>query len=92
MERRIYKYPLVIVGQQGVKMPSGAHILSVDCQNDVLCIWATIDPLETTMVIRHILIIGTGNPFYENLQEMTFIGTAQMSGGALIWHVFEIDP
>lgn len=84
--RTIYKYPLRIVDEQTVRMPIGAELLSVQMQNGLPCLWATVDP-DLGERSRRILIRGTGHPLTG--QEGRHISTFQMQGGALVFHAFE---
>jgi len=87
--RSIWKFPLEITDLQEVLMPKGAEILTVQMQEQTLCIWAKVNPeKEFETEIRKIRIIGTGHKF--NDENLKYIGTTQMYGGGLIWHVFEV--
>lgn len=83
--KTIWKFPLVICDTQGVTMPEGAKPLAVQLQGDTLCLWALVDP-DAPKVCNTIDIRGTGHPCPDHLGE--HIGTFQLSGGALIFHVF----
>lgn len=82
----IWKYPLTITGNQTLDMPKGAIILSAQIQFGLLYLWAMVDPTQPHDE-RDIEIIGTGHEFAEAPRK--FIGTAQMAGGNLVWHIFE---
>lgn len=82
----IWKFPIKITDVQKVEMPMGAEILSAQMQNGDLCLWALVSPANNKE-LRTIEIHGTGN--YVEPADRKFIGTAQMAGGALVWHVFE---
>lgn len=84
----IWKYPLRVKDTQLVAMPKGARILSVGVQTDTICLWAMVDDREGETVYRRILIVGTGNPVFE-AEDGKFIGTVQLYGGRLVFHVFE---
>lgn len=86
MKKRIFKYPLDIVGLQPIFIPDGGEILSAQLQYGTLCLWVLVNP-DNTPQRRNIAIIGTGNPIPDG--EYVFIDTSQMSGGALVWHIFE---
>lgn len=80
----IWKYQLNIVSLQNINLAADAKILSVDIQNNTLCLWALTNPNAPT-TYRTIEIVGTGmevSPYQKR-----FIGTVQM--GVLVWHVFE---
>jgi len=82
---KIWKFPLEVVDVQEVEMPSGAKLLSVDCQQGCLCLWALVD-LDRATKERHLIeIIGIGNPIESH--HRSFIGTVQM--GAFVWHIFQ---
>lgn len=82
----IYKYPIAITDTQGIRMPAGAKILSAQIQNEVLCIWAMVEP-NNKDVIRQIEIIGTGAEIPHNPLKRDYIGTVQHS--FFVWHVFD---
>lgn len=87
----IYKYPLQIADVQTVMVPEDAEPLSVQLQGDVLCLWMLVDP-EAAALPRTIHIRGTGHPI-EGVGEHgligDYVGTVQMAGGLLVWHVFD---
>lgn len=65
-------------------MPFDAEILSAQLQGNGLCIWALVNPNNSTQA-RSIEIYGTGHDVPDGRRE--FIGTVQP--GALVFHVFE---
>lgn len=85
----IYKYPIQITDVQKVKLPIEAQILTAQMQGDALCIWAIVDEAATDTEERTIEVFGTGHPMGQVFRQ--YIGTVQMQGGALVWHVFERD-
>lgn len=87
MVKKVFKYPLEITDEQVVEMPEGAKIISVQTQNNQVCLWAIVTP-HNQLIKRGIRIYGTGHPIdRENLE---YIGTAIMENGNLVWHVFEV--
>jgi len=82
----IWKFPLQTINAQEIKMPVGAEILTVQVQNDEPYLWARVDT-DAFAGSRQIAIHGTGH----ELSALTrkYIGTYQLSGGALVFHVFE---
>lgn len=82
----IWKYPLIIEDEQTLQMPRGAVILSAQVQHGSLFLWAMVDPTQPHDE-RDIEIIGTGMEFSE--APRNYIGTVQMAGGNLVWHIFE---
>lgn len=84
MEKKIFKYPLALIGQQTVEMPTTAVLLSVQLQGLDICLWALVQP-DLPKSKRVIMIYGTGEAI--NANDHIFIGTVQI--GLYVWHVFE---
>lgn len=82
----IWKFGLDLKDEQMIEMPAGAIILSVQYQHGSLCLWALVDPTQTT-VGRAIRIVGTGHPA-DDVNAHDYIGTVQAHGGNFVWHVF----
>jgi hypothetical protein len=68
----IYKYQFEIENFVFIEMHKNAKILSVQMQNDIP---------------RRFFIIGTGQPFNQNVWISGFIGTIQQP--PFVWHIFE---
>ncbi len=87
---RIWKYTLEVTDAQRLKMPRSAKLLCVQIQAGVPTLWALVDP-SAGMDWRYLLTIGTGNPMPGGIGE--YIGTYQLHGGALVFHIFEgLEP
>lgn len=71
-----------------VMMPADAQILTVQMQGQSACIWALCDR-NAELKERHLAIYATGQELPEEPGE--YIGTFQAHGGALVFHVFEIN-
>lgn len=82
---KIFKYDLSVTDVQDIEMPAGAVLLSVQMQYGRLCVWAVVNPEAPTMP-RRFWVIGTGRTVPERIG--IFLGTVQMAGGDLVWHVF----
>ena len=82
--KTIWKFQLTI-GEPVAAMPRGAQILTVHEQYGEVCLWALVDP-DAPTEDRRFHIVGTGHP---SAHLKNYIGTAQVAGGALVWHVFE---
>lgn len=83
--KTVYKYAL----EPEMKLPKGAKILSVNIQQDVLCLWSEVDT-ELPLEQRNFLAYGTGwqiNP--DSKRE--FIATVFGPSG-LVWHIYEVLP
>lgn len=88
-EYRIYKYPIQVTDKQTIKLPAEYQILCVQVQETIPCIWALIDPDNPEQEV-FIETIGTGHPIlYEGRTRRSYIGTYQIQGGSLVFHVFE---
>lgn len=84
----IWKFPLRFPADvQTVAMPRRSEILSCQLQDSTPTLWAVVDPEEPTES-RTIRIFGTGHTLPEQHAILSYIGTVQMIGGALVWHVF----
>jgi len=85
----IWKFTLETKDRQTVKMPKGARILSLQMQNGNPQVWALVDQ-SSVKACRRIAIYGTGHPVGENGWPGEFVGTYQMNGGTLVFHVFDL--
>ena len=83
---KIFKYLLAVTDVQCIEMPMGSEILTVQMQGDVACLWALVNP-ENPMHKKTILICGTGHQL--DAHPGYYIGTFQVHGGSLVFHVFE---
>lgn len=88
METAIWKFPLELKDRQEIEMPGGAHILTIQMQNGVPCMWAIVVP-ETPTEKRKFITVGTGHPMPHELSAREYVGTWQ--GGAYVWHVFDLS-
>lgn len=86
--KKIYKYPIAVDDTQAVKMPEGAEILTVQLQGGFPCLWALVDT-EKPIKEFYIKTFGTGHEVPETGYERKYIGTYQLEGGALVFHVFQ---
>jgi hypothetical protein len=84
----IFKYPFKTTDNFEISMPKDATILTVATQNESPCMWALVTPDVNEKQIRKFRVFGTGHPIDTAL--LYYIGTYQLQGGALVFHVFEI--
>ena len=82
---RIHKYPLKVADHQEIDMPLGARILCVQVQGGIPCLWAEVSP-ESAPESRLIVTYGLGNPMGSHA---AYVGTYQLDGGSLTFHVYE---
>lgn len=91
MSATIFRYTAEITHPAKVEMPKGAQVISVAPTRtgpEGLDIWAIVDP-ENDLETRQFWIVGTGHDMPETYGR--FLGTIQVYGGQLIFHVFEAD-
>lgn len=84
--RQIWKFQLETTDLQSVEMPDGAKVLTVQVQHGTPCIWAECDT-EAEKEKRWFRTFGTGHPMPDKPGE--YIGTYQLNGGDLVFHVFD---
>jgi len=92
----IYKYPLVIVGEQALELPIDSKILSVASQEieiemgtlKELVLYALVTTNETEELQTFLIkIIGTGNPInIDSLNGYIFLNTVKQD--SFMWHVY----
>lgn len=84
--RTIWKFELPMADSSDISMPVGAEVLCVQVQHGFPHIWAIVDTEKPPRVVRRFCIRGTG-------QELgavgKYIGTFQVRGGELVFHLFE---
>ena len=85
--KAVYKYPLRIDDYQSVLIPMGAKILCIKVQNGTPCLWALIDKDATYDELVTIRCAGTGHDIKEDVE---YIDTIMISGGALVFHFFKV--
>lgn len=89
MKKTIWKFEIETADLNTVNMPKGAEILTVQNQMGNPCIWALVDPAQETE-LRAFEVFGTGHEVYCDMGiDRKYIGTYQLHGGALVFHVFE---
>lgn len=86
----IWKFKLSIADKCIAHMPHGAKVISVQMQDDALCAWAIVNP-EHHLIEHPFAIIGTGHTF-EISSNCRHLGTVQVHGGSLVFHVFDLLP
>lgn len=93
---KIFKYALDHgPGGYLLPMPDGAQPLCVQIQHNSPCIWALVNPDNEARAHRFI-VVGTGHPLPDISRmtpagkELKYLGTCQMYGGELVWHVFQV--
>lgn len=89
MQQTIWKFPLEVTDKQFINLPKGAEVLAVQTQNEEPCLWALVNPNEPKEE-RCFETFGTGHPVPVGMGvDRKYISTYQLSGGSLVFHVFE---
>jgi len=88
MKKVIWKYELETEDLVKVEMPIGAEILALQTQNDKPCLWVSVDPNQK-LERRDFQIVGTGHTMFDTSLRRKYIGTYQLQGGLLVFHLFE---
>ena len=87
--RKVFKYQFNILDGQPVTMPVGARIVASRVQvtqGDNACfVWAEVDPEETRMEPRFLILRGTGHDVPD---EALFVSTT--FDQEFVWHLYEI--
>ncbi len=88
MKLSIWKFPVPVRDEFTVSMPTGARLLSVQVQGDIgPQLWALCSP-DAELVTRKLAVRGTGHGC-DNLNDSAFVGTFQLHGGGLVFHLFD---
>lgn len=86
MPNAVWKWTLDDVGEQSLRLPQNAQILTIQIQNNKPQLWALVDT-ESPIVIRHFLTYYTGVAMPDG-DFGQYVGTYQLDNG-LVFHVFE---
>ena len=85
----IWKFTMQCADKQVVALPKGAKVLCVQTQNESPCLWVVNPAVEVaTTEDRTFAIYGTGHQ-HESIGGV-YVGTFQLQGGLLVFHVFEV--
>ena len=85
----IWKYPIPMLDEFSLPLPGDARVLSVQMQDGAIQLWALVQPKAAARA-RRFRMIGTGHPIAAAEEaRLAFVGTFQLSGGALVFHLFE---
>lgn len=83
--QRVYKYELPLGDWVSITMPEGAEPLCVQVQHGCPQLWARVT-IGNPPVIHHFRTAGTGHALGSNVGR--HIGSFQLAGGSLVFHVF----
>ncbi len=83
----VWKFELKY-GVNELLLPINSRFLHVHEQHGIVCVWAEVNPLATKET-RRLRVVFTGEGFASSLLTH-YIGTAHLSSGELVCHVFEV--
>lgn len=89
--KTIWKFPIMLNISNIVKisMPKNSEIISLQMQNEEPCMWVIVDTHVGTEE-RTFEVYGTGHEIIDEKGfHRNFIGTFQVAGGELVFHLFE---
>lgn len=92
MSRRVvWKYPVPLAaGVSTFQIPDSARFLHCAEQGESICLWFEVRSGETVTQQRSFRIFGTGDASIDD--HLTYVGTALLSGGSYVFHVYEVGP
>lgn len=85
--KTVHKYPVEMADAFKAEIPVGAKFISVQVQRGAPQMWWAVDtdmPLEE----RSFAVCGTGNPLHPVGAAREPLGSFQLYGGDLIFHLF----
>lgn len=85
--KSIWKFPLAVTDEQTVALPKGAEILCVQTQDGIPCLWTLVTTGAAQEDVR-IFTYGTGHNVMPRHGAKNYIGTYQLEGGSLVFHLF----
>lgn len=86
--RQVWKFPLTL-GENKLKMPTGAHVVSAQIQHEQLVLWAVVNLDMATKENRRIFVAATGQELPDRVGWRHFVDTVQ--SGGFVAHVFDIQ-
>lgn len=82
----VWKWNLAVTDVQKLDIPVRAKLLCVQIQNGTPRLWALVNPDAPTET-RNIITLGTG--LRVDCLPGKYVGTYQLKGGVLVFHVFD---
>ncbi len=82
---RVFKYAVPVTDYFYIDLPRGAELLTAQVQAGEPQLWARVDDDAPTEQ-RHFRLVGTGHPAADTGKH---VGSFQMHGGGLVFHLFE---
>lgn len=89
--KRIFKYGIPVADHFKLELPVDAEVLTFQSQKESFYIWAIVDDPGQKTQKRYFRLAGTGHDLTEDYPKIKkYIGTAQIGGGGLVFHLFEL--
>lgn len=85
--KMIHKFKVSLSEEFVINMP-GAVVLCVQMQRGAPHLWALVDP-QLHPEPRKFRLYGTGHSIDKEDQFDRYVGTFQLEGGALVFHLFQ---
>lgn len=87
--KAVFKYPVDLTDYFTINMPQGSEVLTVQMQGVVMqpYVWALVDTDNPPAPV-HFRLAGTGHPIDDTIDK--YVGTFQLQGGTLVFHLFTI--
>lgn len=85
---KVYKYPFECTDMFSIKLPITYKVLSVQTQHDTPYIWILVDETQEVTQVLRFRMAGTGNVLPSDIFMWKFVGTFQLHGGQLVFHLF----
>lgn len=82
----IHKYEIPVEDSFAIELPEGFRVLALQTQREQPQLWALIDD-KAPMRLERFELRGTGHDC-TGLGRASHVGTFQLRGGSLIFHVF----
>jgi len=86
----IFRYVFETTDEFELSMPLHAKILAVQAKGNAPSMWAMVNEAETVNEKRKFRVYGTYQQIEVPLSHLDYLGTYQLHGGTLIFHVFEV--
>lgn len=81
----VWKFTLAAMDEQIIEWPTINRPLSIQIQHGQPCLWSLVDPDSPRIRVK-LRTFGTG---HEGIPSgMDYVGSYQISGGMLVFHVF----
>lgn len=89
--KTIHKYVIPKTpGLHTIEAPDDAEWLHTVNQNEELCVWAIVDTDEP-LIQHHLLVLWTGEPAPDEINDLEHLGTDLFAGDALVTHTFLVE-